>query len=288
MPVMNTAVRICWVGLLALVLLLPAAQAEVPVPPLKARVTDLTNTLPAAERQALEQQLAAFEQRKGVQIAVLLVPTTAPETIEQYSIRVVDVWQLGRKGVDDGILLLIAKNDRTLRVEVGYGLEGVVPDAVANRVVEDVIVPYFRAGDFVGGIRAGVDRLMRVIEGEPLPAPSGRAERPSENPLPFLLFAFFVVSGLLGRLLGRLLGATVTGGVIGLLFWLMASSLAAAIGVAVLAFIVALFTGGGIGPGGFYGGGFYGRRGGLGGGFGGGGFRGGGGGFGGGGASGRW
>lgn len=285
---MNAALRLCWTALLALALLLPAARAEVPVPPLQARVTDLTNTLPAAERQALEQQLAAFEQRKGVQIAVLLVPTTAPETIEQYSIRVVDAWQLGRRGVDDGILLLIATNDRALRIEVGYGLEGVVPDAIAKRIVDDVIVPYFRAGDFVGGIRAGVDRLMRVIEGEPLPAPAGKADQPSESPLPYLLFAFFVISGLLGRLLGRLVGAAVTGGVIGLLFWLMAGSLAAAVAVAALAFVAALFTGGGIGPGGYYGGGVYGRRGGLGGGFGGGGFRGGGGGFGGGGASGRW
>lgn len=261
--------------------------AEVAVPALTKRVTDLTNTLSAAQVQAMERELAEFEQRKGVQIAVLLVPTTAPETIEQYSIRVVDQWRLGRKNVDDGLLLLVAKNDRSLRIEVGYGLEGVVPDAVANRVIEEIIVPYFRAGDFAAGIQAGLDRLMRVIEGEPLPPPHPRnqPEQPRENLLPFLLFAFFIISGLFSRIFGRLFGATVTGGIMGGLFWLLIGSLSAAILIAVLAFVMALVMGGGPG---FYPGGFYGGRGGRGGGFGGGGFGGGGGGFGGGGASGRW
>jgi uncharacterized protein len=272
-----------------LLLSLATAQADVAVPSLTARVTDLTATLSPAQRQAMEQELFAFEQRKGVQIAVLLVPTTAPETIEQYSIRVVDRWRLGRKGVDDGLLLLVAKDDRTLRIEVGYGLEGVVPDAVANRVINEIIVPRFRDGDFAGGIQAGVDRLMRIIDGEPLPPPKPQAqvESPVGNALPFLVFAFFMISGVLNRVLGRLFGATVTGGVMGVLFMFIVGSLAAAIGIALLAFVIALFTGGAMGAGGLHGmgrGGFGGGRGG----FGGGGFGGGGGGFGGGGASGRW
>lgn len=267
--------------LTAALLLCPSwatAADLVPVPPLKARVTDLTGTLSAAQRQALERQLAEFERRRGTQIAVLLVPTTVPETIEQYSIRVVDEWKLGRKGIDDGLLLLVAVNDRRLRIEVGYGLEGVVPDAIANRIIEEYIVPYFRAGEYAAGIQAGLQRLMGLIEGEPLPPPrSASRDRASDNLLPFLLFAFFIFSGLFSRLLGRLLGAAVTGGGMGALFLLLVGSLRAAIVVALLAFVLTLATGGrvyGVVPGGFPGG-----RGG---------FGGGGGGFGGGGASGRW
>ncbi len=150
------------------------AHGEVAVPPLQARVTDLTGTLTAPQRQALEDKLAAFEAAKGSQIGVLIVPTTEPETIEQYALRVAEQWKLGRKGVDDGALLLVAKNDRRLRIEVGYGLEGVIPDAGAKRIVSDIISPYFRQGDFYGGISAGVDRMIRVVDGEPLPPPRPR------------------------------------------------------------------------------------------------------------------
>src|SRR6185295_10628044 len=118
-----------------------------------------------------EQKLAAFEARKGSQIAVLIVPTTRPEAIEPYSIRVVEQWKLGRKGVDDGALLLVAKNDRALRIEVGYGLEGVLPDATANRIIEDIIVPRFKTGDLYAGVDAGVDAMIKVVDGEPLPPP---------------------------------------------------------------------------------------------------------------------
>lgn len=279
--------RACLSLAILILLLLPAAWADVPVPSLTARVTDLTSTLDAAQRQALEHRLATFEQRKGVQIAVLLVPTTAPETIEQYSIRVVDEWQLGRKQVDDGLLLLIAKDDRSLRIEVGYGLEGVIPDVVANRIIDDIIVPHFRDGDFAGGVQAGVDSLIRTIDGEPLPAPKSRTrdEQPSGNMLPFLVFVFFMVSGGLNRVMGRLPGAALTGGIMGVLSMFTAGSIVAALGIALLAFVIALFTGGAMGVGGLRGvghGGF--GRGGR----GGGGFGGGGGGFGGGGASGRW
>ncbi len=159
-----------------LIAALPAwpLHAEVSVPPLKTRVTDLTGTLKADQREALEAKLASFENRKGSQVAVLMVPTTQPEAIEQYSIRVAEQWKLGRKGVDDGILLLIAKNDRKMRLEVGRGLEGAIPDAIAKRIVSDVIAPRFKEEDFYGGIIAGVDRILRTIEGEPLPPPKVR------------------------------------------------------------------------------------------------------------------
>src|SRR5258707_11064595 len=153
------------------------AGAQLAVPPLKSRVTDLTNTLNPDQRSALEQTLAEFEARKGSQIAVLLVPTTQPETVEQYAVRVEETWKLGRKGVDDGVLLVVAKNDRRLKLEVGYGLEGVLPDAAAKRIIEDDITPRFKQGDFYGGIRAGVDRMMRTIEGEPLPPRRGQVGR---------------------------------------------------------------------------------------------------------------
>ena len=155
----------------------PAAAADVAIPTLKARVTDLTATLTAEQTAALESKLAVFEQRKGSQLAVLLVPTTEPETVEQYSIRVVDQWKLGRKGVDDGVLLLIVKNDRKLRIEVGRGLEGALPDAIAKRIIDEYLVPPFKKGDFNGGINAAVERIIKVVDGEPLPAP--KADRKS-------------------------------------------------------------------------------------------------------------
>ena len=263
-----------------------AALAEVAVPPLRARVTDLTNSLTTEQRQALEQQLAAFEAQRGSQIAVLLVPTTAPESIEQYGIRVAEAWQLGRRGVDDGILLLAAMQDRTLRIEVGYGLEGVIPDAVAKRVVAEVIVPHFKQGDFYGGIRAGVDRLLRLIEGEPLPPPQARDTSWSrfEQIMPLAFIALVLVGGALRAMLGRLLGGVAAGGIAAFVTWLIvASTLAAIIFGAVVFFFTVLggFRSRGGGYGGWSSGGGFGSGGG-------GGFGGGGGGFGGGGASGRW
>ncbi len=280
----------------ALLVLLVAfsAWAQVAVPPLKGRVTDLTGTLTREQTAALEQMLQSFEARKGSQIAVLMVPTTEPEAIEQYALRVAEAWQIGRGKVDDGAILVVAKNDRALRIEVGYGLEGALNDATANRIVEDVIVPRFREGDFYGGINAGVDRMIRVIDGEPLPAPA--APRPQVGggigqSLPILLILAVVVGGLLRRMLGRVFGSMAAGGVVGGLAWLLVGALGVALFAGVLAFIFSLVGGGG--RRGYYGGfpGGFGRTGGFGGGLGGlggGGFRGGGGGFGGGGASGRW
>jgi len=155
-----------------------------PVPELHARVTDLTGTLDAPRVQSLQNALAALEQRKGAQIAVLIVPTTAPETIEQYATRVYDAWKLGRKGIDDGALVLVAKQDRHVRIEVGYGLEGAIPDAAAKRIAHDYMSPRFAAGDFAGGIGAGIEMLTHLIDDEPLPAPPPRAASPSSHPFP--------------------------------------------------------------------------------------------------------
>ena len=272
-----------------------SAQAQVAVPPI-GRVVDQTATLTADNKAALERMLEAFEARKGSQIAVLMVRTTGGEPIEQYALRVAEQWKLGRKGVDDGALLAIAKDDRVMRIEVGYGLEGALNDATAKRIVADVITPRFREGDFFGGISAGLDRMIRVIDGEPLPEPARRAPAVDSGVfqlLPVLLIAALVVGGVLRAILGRALGAMATGGAVGFLAWILAGTLFIGAIAGVIAFVVTLGGGGGRRFGGFpigYGGGGFGRGGGSwgGGSWGGGGFRGGGGGFGGGGASGRW
>jgi uncharacterized protein len=290
--------RASWLALVTLLFVASTsfAQGLQPIPPYSARVVDQTGTLTAGQQAALEQKLKAFEDRKGSQIAVLLVPTTQPEDIDQYSIRVAEAWKPGRKKVDDGVILLVAKNDRKLRIEVGYGLEGVLTDALSRRIREETITPLFRQGDFAGGIDAGVDQLIKVIDGEPLPPPdrgwrnsneTGKSLAPLGNLLPFLIFGVIIGSVVLRRIFGRGAGALATGGVAGVL-------------AGVVAFIFSMLGGlsgggnnwtsrggmgrgggfGGWGGGGFGGGGF----GGGGGGFGGGG----GGGFGGGGSSGSW
>jgi uncharacterized protein len=260
------------------------ARAEVAVPPLAARVIDLTGTLTAEQKSALDARLAKVETDKGSQIAVLIVPTTRPETIEQYAIRVAERWKLGRKGVDDGVLLVVAKDDRAVRIEVGYGLEGAIPDALAWRVIDERIVPRFRAGDFYGGLTDGVDALAGLIRGEPLPAPKPPAANLGDalQGLMFFGFAAVAVAYVLGALIGRAAAAGLAGVAVALYAWVAAGLLVAAI-AGIVTFLVALpGRGSGLytmGRGGGWGGG---------GGFGGGGFSGGGGGFGGGGASGRW
>ncbi len=264
------------------------APAEVAVPPLKARVTDLTGTLNREQQALLEQQLAQFEAQKGAQIGVLLLPTTQPETIEAFAVRVQEAWRLGRKGVDDGVLLVVAKDDRALRIEVGYGLEGVLPDAIAKRIIEDDITPQFRKGDYYAGISAGVKRMMGVIEGEPLPPPSQNRVAGTRSKLDWLFPALVVLifaRRFLAAIFGRFLGAGLSGGILGFLAWLVVGSLFVALVVGVLVFVFSLLAGtsGGRMPRG-WGGGWS-----SGGGFGGGGgFSGGGGMSGGGGASGRW
>ena len=270
-----------------------------PIPTLGARVTDLTGTLSAAQQGALEQKLAQFESAKGTQLAVLIVPSTQPEEIEQYSIRVVEQWKLGRKSVDDGALLIIAKNDRRVRIEVGRGLEGVLTDAMSSRIIAETIVPAFRRGDFYGGVDEGLAQMMQLVQGEPLPPPRARAaprHGGGSNFLPVLLFAVLIGSVVLRGVFGRTLGSVLTGTGAGLLAWLAGLGLALAGLAALGAFLVTLLAGLARGSGwsnyprsGGLGGGFGGFGGGLGGGgFGGGGFSGGGGGFSGGGASGSW
>ncbi len=227
------------------------AGAEVAVPPLKSRVTDLASTLSQDQRAALEQKLAALEARKGSQVAVLLVPTTQPETVEQYAIRVFDQWKLGRKGVDDGVLLLIAKNDRKLRIEVGRGLEGAIPDAFAKRIIDEEITPRFKQGDFHGGISAGVDRIVKLVDGEPMPPPAKQPARQSPSPISdwsgealfYGLFALLVLAGLLKSLLGRLLGSGVTGIASSILIYLLAG-LGFALIAGILIFVISLLLGG--------------------------------------------
>ena len=279
------------------------AFAEVPVPPLTGRVVDTTGTLSPGDIASLTQTLADLEKRKGSQVAVLIVPTTGEETIEQFSIRVADAWKIGRKKIDDGALLVIAKNDRHLRIEVGYGLEGVLTDATTRRIIDEDITPKFKAGDFADGVAAGLNRMIGLIDGEKLPAPE--PERWQEPNLfnqidpfnPFVIVGIFVLGSFLRTMLGRLLGAAATGVVVGVFAWMAAGSLGAALLLAIIAVVVTLLAGswGWGGPGGY-------RRGGWpGGGYGGswpggggrssgddGGFSGRGGGFGGGGASGSW
>lgn len=267
------------------------ATGQVPVPPLKARVTDLTATLSGDQARALEQKLAALETRKGSQVAVLLVPTTQPDTVEQYAIRVFDQWKLGRKGVDDGVLLLIAKNDRKLRIEVGRGLEGAIPDAYAKRIIDEEITPRFKQGDFAGGIEAGVARITKLVDGEPMPAPAPRRPVSSSEPdywnwMFYGFIAVMLIGGLLRSIFGRFLGSGIVAAAAGVVAFVLIGALAAAI-VAVVAFLLTLFNEGGSGGGWSSSGGGWSSSGGS-GYSGGGGFSGGGGSSGGGGASGSW
>jgi uncharacterized protein len=269
----------------------------VPIPPLAARVTDQTQSLAPAEVAALEAKLADWEARTSNQLVVLVVPTTQPEPIESYSLRVAEKWKIGRKGQDNGALLVVAKNDRKLRIEVGYGLEGVLTDVTSSRIIREDIAPAFREGRFAAGIGAGVDRIIAVVsEGKPLPPPRPEGSQRATGGIDFgtLLMILFigvpVVGSILRAIFGRLLGSTVGAGIVAAAAWLVAGSIAIAIVAGIVGFLVMIFFGTGIGVpgrgGGFPMGGGWGGGGGISGG--GGGFSGGGGSFGGGGASGNW
>lgn len=275
--------------LLATLLTLGAgsARSQVAVPALSAAVTDLSGLLNAAQKNELEQRLRAFSAQKGSQVAILIVPSTKPETIEQYAIRVAEQWKLGRKGVDDGVLIVLASADREVRIEVGYGLEGALPDVTAKRIIEEVMTPYFKQNDYFGGLKAGSEKVIAVVEGEALPpAPArqtqakGAAGFESFLPIFFVIVAF--VGSMLKKMFGRFLGAGATGLAAGGAGWLILGGLVSAGVAGIFGFLLALL----LGMGGRRGGGFGGFGGG--GGFSSGGFGGGGGGFGGGGASGRW
>ncbi|WP_332745371.1 TPM domain-containing protein [Hydrogenophaga sp.] len=283
-----------------------SAQGLVPVPALTARVIDQTATLDAASLATIEAKLAAFEQSNGSQVVVLMVPTTAPEDIADFTQRVGDAWKIGRADVGDGALFVIAKDDRRLRIATAKALEGAIPDLMARRILDSVVTPAFRQGDYAGGINAGVDQILARIRGEELPLPDASAAQRAAgssnfewmDALIFLVFAVPMLSGLLRGMFGNKLGTVFTGVGAGALAWVLTTVLWVAIGAGLLGMLVALFMqflpaasmgssgrggrGGGWGGGGFGGGGFGGGRGG-------GGFSSGGGGnFGGGGASGGW
>ena len=306
--------RLALLLLLACTGALASAQALVPVPVLTDRVIDQTGTLSAAQRQALVDKLAQFEASAGPQIVVLMVPTTQPEDIASFVQRVGEAWRIGRREVGDGLLLVVAKDDRKLWIAPAKALEGAVPDLAARQIVRDVISPRFRQGDFAGGIDAGVDALIARVQGEGLPAPAqserGRIGTPggSFDPVELLVFAFValpVLAAVLRRVFGRALGTLASGAAGGGIAWVVTQSLLFAGIGGVIGLLFALFGGlgsalrgmgssrrGGGFPttGGWSGGGWSGGSGG-GGGFssGGGGFSSGGGGdFGGGGAGGDW
>ena len=245
------------------------AFALVDIPQLSTRVTDLTGTLSTQEQAALESKIAAFEAKKGSQIAVLIIPTTEPEDIAQYSIRVAEKWKLGREKSDDGVLILVAKNDRKMRIEVGYGLEGAIPDVYAKRIISDIMKPHFKQGDFYGGIDASVDTLTKIIEGEALPAPEaqqGGGKVGSENMLALFVVGTLFLTMFFQGFLGRFFGSAATGGAMGVAAALLAS-MSTGITVGIAAFVASLlipwlFGGGGIHRGGgYYGGGLGGRSG---------------------------
>jgi uncharacterized protein len=283
------------------------AQGPLPVPPLSGRVVDQTGTLTPPQVEALTAKLAAIETQHGAQVVIVIVPTTAPEDVASFAQRVGEQWKVGRKDVGDGLILLVAKNDRAVQIQVAKALQGAVPDIAAGRIISQQIVPAFRNGDFAGGLNSAVDRIGERIASEGLPTPAqprqgGSARRSGGFDLQtisvFLFIAVPILGSVLGRMMGRKLGALVTGVAVGGLGWALTASLFTALGIAVVAFVLVGVMGGsaarrGGGPviwgggGGFGGGGFGGGFGGGGGG--GGGFSSGGGGsFDGGGASGRW
>jgi uncharacterized protein len=283
------------------------AQGLLEVPPLAARVVDQTGTLNAQALQTLEARLAALEQARGAQVVVLLVPTTQPEDIASYANRIANAWKIGRKDVGDGVLLVVAKNDRKVRIEVAKTLEGAVPDLAARQIIESAITPNFRNNDYAAGLHGAADQLIARIKGEALPAPpSARTQQGSGGALGFdwmdlAIFLFFAVpigGSILSRILGRKLGALAVGTGVGVVAMVITSSLVVAAIAGVAALLYSLLAGGmaalGSGGrsagwgGGMGGGGWSSGGGGFSGGGGGGFSSGGGGDFGGGGASGDW
>ena len=277
----------------------PVTGDLVAIPPLQAHVTDLSGTLSAAQQAQLEQQLAAFEKARGSQIAILIVPTIGPEVIEQFSIRVAEAWKIGRRNHDDGVLVSVAKNDRKMRIDVGYGLEGAIPDAIAKRIISETMAPKFRQGDFAGGLSAAVTQMEKLVEGESLP-PASSADRGStsnEGKLEQLfvigLMLSVVAGGVLRAVFGRLVGSGLSSGLVGAAAWFITGSMLVAGVGALIAFIFVLALSSGAGRRASHGGGWGGGglTGGSGGSWGGGSsdsWGGGGGSFGGGGASGDW
>ncbi|PZO19991.1 MAG: hypothetical protein DCF26_04615, partial [Burkholderiales bacterium] len=231
------------------VLAFASAQGLVPVPALSARVIDQTATLDAASLAAIEAKLAAFEQSNGSQVVVLMVPTTAPEDIADFTQRVGDAWKIGRADVGDGALFVIAKDDRRLRIATAKALEGAIPDLMARRIIDSAVTPAFRRGEYAGGINAGVDQILARIRGEELPLPDAttaqRAAGSSDfewmDALIFLVFAVPMLSGLLRGMFGNKLGTVFTGVGAGALAWILTTVVWVAIGAGLLGMIAALF-----------------------------------------------
>lgn len=216
------------------------------IPDLTSRITDLTHTLSPDQQNLLENKLQTFEQKKGSQIAVLIVPTTGQEDIAQYSIRVVEKWKLGREKVDDGVLVLVAKEDRKMRIEVGYGLEGVIPDIYAKRIISEAMAPKFKQGDFAGGINDGVDRLIGLVDGEALPAPISNESNGLGvmDILPILLFGGLITGLILRGMFGTFFGSALNGSLLGGLVWLLGVALGGAAIFGVVAFFITMLLGG--------------------------------------------
>lgn len=223
-------------GLLACWLVFASnAYALVDIPLSLSRVTDTTGSLSKQQFDHLQRKLADFETRKGSQIVVLILPSTQPESIEQYSIRLAEKWQIGREGIDDGVILLIAKDDHKLRLEVGYGLEGAIPDVIAKRVISEIITPRFKSGDFAGGIDVGIDQLIKLIDGESLPAPTKFSVNQFSETAFVIIFGLGLVAGyLLSLVFGRLLG--------GLLAGIATAAVGLFLGLGLIAILVAFFV----------------------------------------------
>ncbi|TFY98374.1 TPM domain-containing protein [Ramlibacter humi] len=241
-----------FIALLAATLLWVAgawAQSVQPVPELTARVIDRTGTLDDIQRTGLEQKLQAFEQRKGTQIAMLLVATTQPEDIASYANRVANAWKIGRRQVGDGVLVVVAKNDRKVRIEVAKTLEGAIPDLAAKQVIDDAMTPRFRQGDFAGGLNAAADQLIARIDGEPLPAPAQRQQRNTAgfdyfDLAIFLFFAVPIAGTVLRGIFGGKLGPLITGGGTGMLALFATSSAFIAAIAGFIGLVLALLSGG--------------------------------------------
>lgn len=287
-------------SLLCLIWALTAAQGLLPVPELRARVMDQTGTLDQATLAALDARLTAFEQEHGAQVVVLMVATTAPEDIADFTQRLGDAWKIGRKDVGDGLLFVIAKDDRRMRIAPAKRLEGAIPDLLARRILDQSVAPAFRQGDYAKGIQGGLDQILALISGEALPAPNGSAsgdDMPWQDLLIFAAFALPIISGVLRGIFGNRLGSVLTGVAAAGMTWHLTAVLWMALMAGLFGLLLALFMqalpatrsagrSGGFPRGSHWGGsgGGWGGSGGGGGGF----SSGGGGDFGGGGASGSW
>lgn len=275
------------------------AQSLLPVPALTGHVLDLAGALDTTQNQALEKKLSLLESTGGSQVVILIVPTTQPEDIASFSNRIGNAWKIGRKGIGDGLLVIVAKDDRKLRIEVAKSLEGAIPDLAAKQVIDAAIAPRFKQGDYAGGLDAGVDQIAALIKGEALPMPVQRGADSDwsggfdwQSLLAFAFFGVFIVGALIRKVFGNKLGSLLSGGLVGVLVNMVTGSILIAVlaGVAAMLFVLISAVGsafkglgGGLGNIGSGGGG-WGSGSGSGGGF----SSGGGGDFGGGGASGKW